>query len=46
MRPTPYIVLMGQEDDGSPHYHGDTALVAMLTGVSVESLPGKSYPIG
>ena len=40
------IVLMGQDDDGTPHYHGDTDALALLEGVPVEHMPWKIYPLG
>lgn len=40
------IVLMGQEDDGTPHYHGDPALLEMLKQVPVDRMPWKAYAIG
>ncbi|MDP2368743.1 hypothetical protein [Rhodoferax sp.] len=39
------VVLMGQHDDGTPQYHGDTALVRLLADLPVEQMPWKSYPI-
>ncbi len=40
------IVLMGQQEDGSPKYHGEAALVEMLAEVPLDRMPWKSYPIG
>ncbi len=39
------IVLMGQDDEGVPHYHGDAALVDLLAEVPVEQMPWKAYPV-
>lgn len=39
------LVLMAQDDDGTPHYHGDAALLQMLSQVPVDRMPWKSYPI-
>lgn len=40
------VVLMGQDDDARPHYHGDDALLEMLAGVPVDRMPWKDYPLG
>jgi hypothetical protein len=37
------IVLMGQDDDGIPHYHGDAELVRLLAGVPIDRMPWKVY---
>lgn len=39
------VVLMAQDDEGSPRYHGDRELVAMLAGVPIEHMPWKTYPL-
>lgn len=39
------IVLMGQEDDGTPVYHGDAALLELLADVPVDQMPWKVYPL-
>jgi hypothetical protein len=39
------IVLMAQEDDGTPLYHGRAALLDLLAGVPVDRMPWKTYPI-
>jgi hypothetical protein len=39
------VVLMGQDEDGSPRYHGDAELLVLLAGVPVDRLPWKVYPI-
>jgi len=36
------VVLMGQDDDGSPRYHGDPALLALLAGVPVDRMPWQA----
>ena len=40
------IVLMGQDDDGTAHYHGDPDVLALLEGVPVERMPWKTYRLG
>ncbi len=40
------MLLMGQDDDGAPHYHGDAGLVDLLADVPIDKMPWKSYPIG
>ena len=40
------IVLLGQDDDGTPHYHGDADLVSLLAEVPVDRMPWKAYPLG
>jgi len=37
------MVLMGQDDDGAPHYYGDAELLALLAGVPVDRMPWKTY---
>ena len=39
------VVLMGQDDDGSPHYHGNSALAALLADVPIDKMPWKTYPL-
>jgi hypothetical protein len=39
------IVLIGQEDDGTPHYHGLAELLDLLAGVPVDRMPWRTYPI-
>jgi hypothetical protein len=39
------IVLMGQEDDGTPRYHGRADLLDLLAGVPVDRMPWQTYPI-
>jgi len=39
------MVLMGQDDDGTPHYHGDAELLLLLAEVPVDRLPWKAYPL-
>ena len=40
------VVLMGQDDDGTPRYHGDAELLSLLADVPVDRLPWKAYPLG
>ena len=40
------IVLLGQDDNGTPHYHGDADLVSLLAEVPVDRMPWKAYPLG
>jgi hypothetical protein len=40
------MVLMGQDDNGAPHYHGDAGLVSLLADVPVDRMPWKAYPVG
>ena len=40
------VVLMGQEEDGTPVYAGDPLLVGLLAHVPVDRMPWKKYPIG
>lgn len=40
------MLLMGQDDDGAPHCHGDAALVRLLADVPIHEMPWKSYPVG
>ncbi|MCB1954453.1 MAG: hypothetical protein KDG55_02185 [Rhodocyclaceae bacterium] len=37
------IVLMGQRDDGSPHYAGDPLLCGLLEGIPLERMPWKVF---
>jgi hypothetical protein len=37
------LVLMGQDEDGTPHYHGEAELLSLLAGVPVDRLPWKAY---
>ncbi len=37
------IVLMGQHEDGTPQYHGDPALLQMLSQVPVDRMPWKTH---
>lgn len=39
------LVLMGQADDGTPEYHGDATLRALLAGVPVDRMPWKTYAL-
>ena len=38
------VVLVAQDDDGMPHYHGDDELQALLAGVPLERMPWRTYP--
>jgi hypothetical protein len=40
------VVLSGQQDDGTPQYHGREELLALLAAVPVDRMPWKSYPRG
>jgi hypothetical protein len=39
------VVLMAQDEEGAPRYHGEAELLVLLAGVPVEQLPWKVYPI-
>lgn len=39
------VVLMGQEDDGTPVYHGPPSLLELLADLPVDQLPWKVYPM-
>ena len=39
------VVLLGQDDDGTPRYHGDAELLSLLAAVPVDRLPWKAYPL-
>lgn len=39
------LVLMGQDDDGTPRYHGDAELLSLLADVPVDRMPWKVYPL-
>lgn len=39
------VVLMGQDEDGTPRFHGDAELLLLLAGVPVDHLPWKVHPI-
>lgn len=39
------VLLMGQEDDGSPHYHGDPGLVELVSDLPIDKMPWKNYTI-
>ena len=43
---SPRLVLLGQDDEGTPHFHGDPALLGLLRGLALDSMPWKSYPSG
>jgi hypothetical protein len=40
------VVLMGQEDDGTPVYHGHETLRELLDHIPVDQMPWKAYPVG
>ncbi len=40
------LLLIGQDEDGAPHYHGDAGLVRLLADVPIDKMPWKSYPTG
>ncbi len=40
------VVLMGQQEDGTPNYHGEAALLELLSAVPLDQMPWKEYPIG
>ena len=40
------LVLMGQDNDAKPHYHGDAELLELLAGVPIDRMPWKDYPLG
>jgi len=40
------VVLMAQEDDGSPRYHGNSQLVSLLAGIPIDKMPWKHYAVG
>lgn len=37
------LVLMGQDEDGTPSYHGEPEVLALLQGVPVERMSWKTY---
>jgi hypothetical protein len=40
------VVLMGQDDDGAPHYHcGDAQLATLLADVPIDKMPWKVWPV-
>ena len=40
------VLLMAQNDEGSPTYYGDQDLVRALAGVPIDKMPWKEYPVG
>ena len=40
------VVLMGQDEDGTPSYHGDATLRELLDHIPVDRMPWKPYPVG
>jgi hypothetical protein len=39
------LVLMGQLEDGTPEYHGDAGILALLAQVPIDRMPWKVYPL-
>lgn len=39
------VVLMAQNDKGSPTYYGDNEIVRLLAGIPLEEMPWKEYSI-
>ena len=39
------VVLMGQEEDGTPVYYGDEDLKELLAAVPVDRMPWKGYAL-
>lgn len=39
------LVLMAQDEEGTPTYYGDSDLVELLKGIPVDKMPWKEYPI-
>lgn len=39
------VVLMGQDDDGTPRWWGEPALLQRLQGLPLERMPWRSYPL-
>lgn len=39
------VVLMGQDDDGAPHYGGDPELVKLLADVPIDRMPWQALPV-
>jgi len=39
------VVLMGQDEDGTPRYHGDAELLSLLADVPIDRMPWKVYPL-
>ena len=40
------VVLLGQDEDGTPSYHGDATLRELLDHIPVDRMPWKPYPVG
>lgn len=40
------VVLLAQQDDGSPSYYGDSQLVELLAGIPIDKMPWKEYAVG
>ena len=39
------VVLMGQDDDGTPHFHGATHLVRQVAELPIDRMPWKAYAV-
>jgi predicted nucleic acid-binding protein len=39
------VVLMGQDEDGTPHDYGDAALIELLQGVPIDRMPWRMNPL-
>ncbi len=39
------VVLMAQNEQGSPRYYGGQEMVELLRGVPVDEMPWKEYPV-
>ena len=39
------VVLLGQDEDGTPHYHGAPELLDLLHGLPLDRMPWKAYPL-
>ena len=40
------VVLMGQEEDGTTHFHGPEQLVNLLANIPLDQMPWRPYPLG
>ena len=40
------VVLMGKEEDGTPHFHGSDQLINLLASIPLEQMPWRSYSLG
>ena len=39
------VVLMGQDEDSTPHDHGDASLIELLQGVPIDRMPWRMHPL-